>query len=128
MIFVALTPHGFGLRFDAGDGIEQADSAVEHAHGTFDFDREIDVARRVDDVDAVIVPEAGRRSRRDRDAAFLFLFHLIHRRGAFMHFADFVGFTGVIQNAFGRRRLTSIDVSHDADVTILFDGRLTRHK
>ena len=56
-----------------------------------DLDREVDVARRVDDVDAVIVPEAGRRGRGDRDAALLLLLHPVHRRGAFVHLADLVG-------------------------------------
>ena len=88
----------------------------------FDFDREVDVAGRVDNVDPMIVPEAGRRRRGDRDAAFLFLLHPVHRRGAFVHFADLVGFAGVIENALGRRRLTGINVSHDADITILVEG------
>ena len=35
-------------------------------------------------------PEARRRGRRDRDAALLLLLHPVHRRGAFVHLADFV--------------------------------------
>ncbi|BDI16597.1 hypothetical protein ANSO36C_23990 [Nostoc cf. commune SO-36] len=74
------------------------------------------MAGRVDDVDPVVVPEAGRRGRRDRDAALLFLLHPVHRGGAFVHFADLVGLAGVIEDALGRRRLAGIDVRHDADV------------
>ena len=44
-----------------------------------------------------------------------------------MHFADFIGLARIIEDTFGRRRLTRIDVRHDADVTILLYGGLTRH-
>ena len=53
-VAVRLAPHGLRLRLDAGDGIEQRDGAVEHAKRTLHFDCEVDVARRVDDVDAVL--------------------------------------------------------------------------
>ena len=61
LVAVGLAPHGLGLRLDAGDGIEQRDRAVEHAQRALDFDGEVDVARRVDDVDAVL--DAVRASR-----------------------------------------------------------------
>ena len=118
VILVGLAPHGFGLRLDAGDGVEHGDRAVQHAHGTFDFDGEVDVAGRVDDVDAVIFPEAGRRGRRDGDAAFLFLLHEVHGGGAVMDFADLMALAGVIENALGRRRLAGVDVRGNADVAI----------
>jgi hypothetical protein len=44
-----------------------------------------------------------------------------------VNFTELVRDTGVEQNAFGRRRLTGIDVGHDADVAIPFDGRCTGH-
>ena len=57
-IFVGLAPHGFGLRLDARDGVEHGDRAVEHAHRTLDLDGEVDMAGRVDDVDAVLAPDS----------------------------------------------------------------------
>jgi hypothetical protein len=33
-----------------------------------------------------------------------------------------MGLAGVIQNALGSRRLTSIDVGDDADISIFFEG------
>src|SRR3546814_1825401 len=84
-----LAPHGFGLRLHATDGAIQHAGAVEHAHGALDFDREVDVSGRIDDIDAVLVvlpshalPERGDGSGRDRDATFLLLLHPVGRRGA----------------------------------------------
>ena len=119
-VLVGLTPDGFGLRFDAGNRVEHGDGAVEHAQRALDFSGEIDVARRIDDVDAVIAPEAGRRSRCDGDAALLFLLHPVHDGGAFVDFADLVRNSGVEQDPFRRGRLAGIDVRHDADVPRFF--------
>src|SRR5262249_15515034 len=101
---------------------------------TLDFDREIDVARGVDDVEAVFrerqvhaLPEAGRRRGRDRDAALLFLLHPVHRRGALVHLANLVIDAGVVKDALRGRGLPCIDVSHDAEVAVAFDWRVTSH-
>src|SRR5665811_53784 len=55
-----------------------------------DLDGEVDVAGRVDDLNPVVLPEAGRRGGRDRDAAFLFLDHPVHGGRAFVDLADLV--------------------------------------
>src|SRR3546814_8327349 len=88
---------------------------------------EIDVAGRVDDVDAVIVPEARRSGRRDRDAPLLLLLHPVHGGGALMDLADLVGLAGVIEDALGRGRLTGIDVRHDADIAICLERMAAGH-
>ncbi len=54
VILLGLAPHGLRLRLDAGNAVEAGDRAVEHAQRTLDFDGEVDVARGVDDVDAVL--------------------------------------------------------------------------
>ena len=115
-VLVGLAPDGLGLRLDAGDGVEQRDRAVEDAQRALDLDGEVDVARRVDDVDAVVVPLARRRGRRDRDAALLLLLHPVHRGRALVDLTDLVGATGVVEDALGRRRLAGVDVRHDPDV------------
>src|SRR5690606_5889959 len=68
VVLVSLTPHGFGLRFNASIGVEQRDGTVEHAERTFNFNGEVDVAGGVDDVEAVlgtvaVLPERGRSGR-----------------------------------------------------------------
>jgi hypothetical protein len=52
LVAVGLAPDGFGLRLDTGVGVEQRDRAVEHGQRTLDLDGEVDVAGRVDDVEA----------------------------------------------------------------------------
>jgi hypothetical protein len=120
---VGLTPNGFRLRLDATHRAEYSHRAVEHAQRTLDFNREVDVSGRIDDVNAVVLVEAlpmrRRRGRRNRDAAFLLLLHPVHGRSAFMHLADAMNAARVVQDAFGRRRLAGIDVSHDADIAEL---------
>ena len=101
--------------------------AVEHAQRALDLDGEVDVAGRVDDVEALVVPERGGRGRRDGDAALLLLLHPVHRRGAFMHFADLVALAGVIEDPLGRRRLAGIDVRHDAEVAVVLDCMSAGH-
>src|SRR5438874_1032746 len=91
----------------------------------------VDVAGRVDDVDPVLGaeagPEGGGRGGGDGDAALLLLLHPVHRRGAFMHLADFVRLARVIEDTLGRRRLTGINVGHDADIPIMFERCRARH-
>src|SRR3954469_656021 len=131
LVAIGLAPDGLGLRLDAGDRIEKGDSAVEHAQRTLDFNCKVDVARRVDDVDAVLgavaLPESSRGSGRNRDSALLLLLHPVHRGGAFMHFADLVRLTRIVEDALGHSRLPGINVGHDADVAIMVERGMTWH-
>src|SRR4029079_15085405 len=134
VILLGLAPDSLRLRLDAGNAVETGDRAVEDAQRALDLNCKIDVARRIDDVDPVLgalalvsAPETGRRGRRDGDPALLLLHHPVHRRGAFVHFADLVGLAGVIEDALRRRRLAGIDVRHDADVAIAFERMAAGH-
>src|SRR5262249_34835840 len=75
------------------------------------------VARRIDDVDAMIFPECRRGRRGDCDPALLFLLHPVHDGVSLMNLAHPVRFSGVIKNSFRRGRFTGVDVRHDPDVT-----------
>ncbi len=96
-----------------------------------DFHREVHVPRRVNDVDTMLdaapLPKAGRRGRRDRDAALLFLLHPIHRRRALVYLADLVRDTRVEQHTLGGRGLPGINVRHDADVAELAEVLLSHN-
>jgi hypothetical protein len=81
------------------------------------------VSRRVYDVDSIFdfvtMPVAGGRGGCNRNAALLLLLHPVHRRRAFVDFADFVRDACVEKNTLGRCRLTGINVRHDADISEL---------
>ena len=126
-VLVGLAPDRLGLRLDAADGAEDRDRAVEHAQRALDLDGEVDVAGRVDDLDAVVLPVARGRGGGDRDAALLLLDHPVHGRRALVDLADLVRLARVEQDALGRRRLAGVDVGHDADVARLIEWVLLSH-
>ena len=133
-VLVHLAPDGFRLRLHTGYRAVDRHGRIEHAQAPFHLDGEIDVSRRIDDVDAVLgealvhpLPETGGRRGRDGDAALLFLFHVVHDGRAVMHFADFVRHAGIEQDALGRGGLSRVDVRRDTDVAVSLDGRRTCH-
>jgi len=73
------------------------------------------------------LPEAGGRSRRDRDATFLLLFHPVHRGRAVVDLTDLVVHTRIEQDALGGGGLAGIDVRADTDVAVALDGGLAGH-
>jgi small GTP-binding protein len=85
------------------------------------FDSSQGVEQGIDEVDAMSFPETGGRGGGDSDATFFFLFHPVHRRFSFVHFTDFVFFTGIEKHTLGSGSFTSIDVRHDTDVTGIFE-------
>src|ERR1019366_3398886 len=127
IVFVGLPPNCLGLWLGCRIASRVANGAVEDTERALDLDGEIDMTGRVDDVQALAGPICRRRGGRDRDAAFLLLFHPIHGGGAVMHFADLMGFPGIKENALRRRRLARIDVGHDAEVTVILDRMATGH-
>ncbi len=130
-VAIGLAPDGLGLGLDTGHRVEQRDGAVEHAEGALYFDGEIDVARGIDDVDAVgsavPVPEAGGGGGGNGDSALLLLLHPVHGGRALVHLTDLVVLAGVVEDPLGRSRLPGIDVGHDADVAIQIEGCLSCH-
>jgi hypothetical protein len=94
---------------------------------TLDVRGKVHVAGRIDDINPVIAPEAGRRSRRDRDAALLFLLHPVHHGRSFVNLTNLVGDARVEQDPFRRGGLAGIDVRHDADVARPVQWYLSGH-
>jgi len=118
-VLVGLAPHRHGLRLYTGNTVEHRDSAVEDAQRALDLGREVHVAGGVDDVDLVALPPAGRRGRRDGDAALLLLLHPVHGGRALVDLTDLVVDTGVEEDALSGGGLAGVDVRHDADVADL---------
>src|SRR5690606_28668310 len=132
MILLSLTPDGFRLRLNACIRVEKSNGTVKHAKRALDLNGEVDVTGRVDDVEPALLaitarPEGGRGSRSDRDAALLLLLHPVHGRGAVVRLAHLVVLAGVVKDTLSRGRLAGIDVSHDAEVTIVFELKFAGH-
>ena len=53
LVLVALPPDRFRLRLHAAHGTQHRDGTVQHTKAALDFDREVDVPRRIDDIDLV---------------------------------------------------------------------------
>ncbi len=116
VVAVGQAPVGLGLRLHAGHALDDEHRAVEHAKAAVHFDVEIDVAGRVDDVDAVVLPLARDRGGGDRDAALTLLLHVVGRGVAVMHLADAVRNAGVVEDALRGRGLARVDMRGNADV------------
>ena len=127
VVFLSLAPYGLRLRLDTAAGSQNCHSAIEDAQGALNFYRKVHMARRINDVDTMVLPMAGRRSRRDRDAALLLLDHPVHRSRTIMNLTDLVVDTRVEEDTLSSRRLTGIDVSHDTDITRFLKGILSCH-
>ena len=112
----ALPPDGLGLRLYPAHPIQHDHAAVQHPHRALDFDGEIHVTRRVDQLNPVLAPGQLGHGGGDGDAVFLLLGQVIHMRRAFVDLADFVGGTSVIQHPLGQSGLAGIHVGGDADV------------
>ena len=92
------------------------------------------MTRGIDDVDPVLgklfvhtFPETGGSGGGNRNTPLLLLFHPVHNGGAVMHFTDLVRDAGVIEHTLGGRSLASVDVRHDPDISVAFDGRTADH-
>ena len=116
VVLVGLPPDGFGLGLDALLGVEDDDSAVEHAQAAFNLGGEIDVAGGVDQVDAAVAPVEGDGGGVDRDAALLLLDVEVGDGGAVVDVAHLVDRAAVVEHALGGGGLAGVDVRGDADI------------
>ena len=122
MIFIRLPPDGFALGFDSLSGREDNDSAVEYAEGAFDFGSEVDVPRRVDQVERMFLPIKGNAGGLDGDTSFLFFGIVIGNGCTLVDHSDFVYEVGVEEHPFGNGSPfsafpSSVDMGDDADVS-----------
>ena len=76
------------------------------------------MARRIDNVESVIIPECCGCSGLDRDATLLFLFHEISCCRAIVNFTQLVDLSRQFQDPLCRSGLASIYVGENADISI----------
>src|SRR5690606_7715840 len=134
MVLVGLAPDGFRLGLHATHGAIHHACAIQDAHGTLDFDGEVNVSGGVDDVDPVLgtasvhaLPETGDGGRGDGDAPLLFLLHPVRGGGAIVHLAQLVAHTCIKQYALGGRGFTCIDMRRNTDIAIALNWSLASH-
>ena len=112
VVFVRLSPYGFGLRLNAALCAKYANGTVENSERTLDFNSKIDVTGRVDYIDTVSLPVASSRGGGNCDTSLLLFFHPVHRRGSLVDLSQPVRFAGVEKNSLGRRRFARVDMRH----------------
>ena len=134
MILVRLTPYGFRLRLNATDRTEHGTGAIENTQGTFDLNSKVNVSRRINNIDTVLLvlafhtsPETGGSSRGNGNTAFLLLLHPVHGGSAVVYLTYLVRYACVIQDTFGCGGLARINVRHDTDIPVTIDRRLASH-
>lgn len=79
----------------------------------------------VDNVNSVILPGTGCRSRRNGDSSLLFLFHPVHGGSSLVDLSNLVRLSSVVQDTFGGGRFTRIDVRHNTNVSVQVQVDLT---
>ena len=106
------------MRLYAARSTENANTTVEHLQRTVNFDSEVHVPGRIDDVQTMSVPLATGRSGLDSNAALLLLVHEVGGSRAIVHFTDFVNLAGEFQDPLGCGGFTGINVGKNADIPI----------
>ena len=138
-VLVRLPPDRLGLRLDPGHGVEQRDRTVKHPKAALHLYSEVHVPGRVYNIDTMLIgdaamdafagtlavlagafdaaPEHGRCGRGYGYAAFALLGHPVHDGVTVVDLAQLVGKARIEQDALRRRRLSGIDMGHDADIS-----------
>ncbi len=113
-----------GLRQRALGGVDQHQRAIHHVEDALHLAAEVGVARRVDDIDAGVLPQDRGSFGEDGDAALALEVVGIHR--PLLH--ALVGAVGarLLQQAVHERGLAVIDVGNDGDVAQRHGGRFNR--
>ena len=120
---VGLMPDRLRLRLNACDAAEHHDRTVEDAQRALDLDREVDVARRVDEMDLVLLPLERDRGRRDGDAALALLLHPVHLGLTVVDLADLVDLARMEEEPFRHGGLARVDMRDHAEIADQIDLR-----
>ena len=88
VVTVGLSPNGFALSFDAFSSAEHNDRTIEHSQTTFDFGGEVNVAGRIEQVYADVLPVKRHASRIDRDPTVLFFRVVVGGRVSTVDFSN----------------------------------------
>src|SRR5580704_15448842 len=122
-VLVGLPPNGFALGLHPFHGAKNHQRPVQDAQAALNLGREIDVPRRVDDInrvlgdaDGFVLPLGRNGGRIDGDPALGFFGIEVGDRRAVVDVAHFVGEAGVVEDPLGCRGFAGVDMGHDADI------------
>ena len=116
-----LADHEFGLRHRAFGRVHEHDRPIHHREDALHLAAEIGMARRVDDVDAHVLPDDRSRLGQYRDAALAFEVVRIHNPlGDPLVVAEGAG---LLEEPVDQSRLTVVDVGDNGDVAELHHGK-----
>jgi hypothetical protein len=104
------------LGLNSTHGAKDGHGPVENPKASFHLDSKINVTGRVNEIYAAITPKTGRGRRGDGNAPFLLLGHPIHDRLTVVNLPYLLGNAGVKQDALASSRLTSVNMSDNANV------------
>ena len=124
VIFVRLTPYCFRLRLYTTNCTKCHHGTIQDAERTLYFNSKVYVTRSVYEIDFVFltqeIPIGRSSSRSDSNTTFLLLLHPVHCCSTVMNLTNFVSQSGIEQNTLRGCSLTGINVSHDTDVSVIF--------
>ncbi len=109
-----------GLRERAFRGVDQHNDAVDHIEDALDLAAEVGVARRIDDVDARVLPDDGGALGKDGDPALALQVIGIH--GAFSDALPLAEGARLLEHFVDEGGLAVVDVSDNGDVSELHQG------
>ena len=102
VVFISLTPNGFGLRLYAAYSAKSHNSTIQNTERAFDLNGEVHVPRGVDKIDLVLLtiigPVGSSSCGGDSDTTLLLLLHPVHCSSTVVNLTDFVSQTCVVQN------------------------------
>ena len=116
IVLGGLPPNRFRLRLHSTDRIKHAHSTIKNPQRSFHFCGEIHMARRINNIDLMVLPETSCRRRGNGDPPLLLLLHPVHGGITIVHFANLVAFARVIENALSRCGFTRIDMCDDPNI------------
>ena len=90
---------------------------IQNGQASFDLVIEIDMTRRINQIDHVLVPSKLNRCGGDRDSTLSLLGHVVGHGVALVHIADILGQTAVEKHSLGCGRLTGVHMSDYANIS-----------
>ena len=118
-----LLPDDLGLRLNTAHAVDDDHHPIEHMQAALNLGDEVDVSRRIDDLQDMLPPGHPGGGGHDGDAATAFLRQPIRGCRALIDAADPPLRARIVQDALGQRRLARIDVGHDAKCAQPIHGR-----